>query len=105
MFRVVSPKNQRFFPNGYLKARVKPGDITEIPRWHPLRDKDGDPQVQMTDSEGNLLFRENRTPRGCEFLEFLDRTPRRPSQVQQEQASGSLKTKPKMRAADRPVGA
>jgi hypothetical protein len=102
-FRVDHPKNGRFFWNGYLLMRVAPGEETEIPRFHPMRDLDAEPQVQMTDSEGNLLYRENRVPRGCTFIEYADNTPRRPVSAKPE-AGGTSKTKPKMRAADVPVG-
>jgi hypothetical protein len=100
-FRVDNPKNGRFLWNGYLLTRVAPGEETEIPRWHPMRNIEAEPQVPLTDTDGNELFRENRVPRGCTFLEYADNTPRRGGLV--KDTAG--KPKPKMRAADVPVGA
>lgn len=101
VFRVDRPRNQRFFPNGYLKTRVKPGETTEIPRWHPLRDVQSEEQEPLTDSAGNRLYRENRVPKGCTFIEYLDRAPRRVKRDGPEEP----KTPKKQRAADTPVGA
>lgn len=103
VFRVDHPRNGRFFPNGYLKTRVAPGGTTEIPRWHPLRDTKAEVQEQLTDSAGNRLYRENRVPKGCTFIEYLDRAPRRATRKVAEPEEP--KTPKKQRAADTPVGA
>lgn len=102
VFRVLQPANGRWFPNGYLRGRVYPGQTTEIPRWHPVRDKWS--QEQVTDEDGERLYRENKVPKGCELLGYEDRMPRRrndPAPV----GTKTTATKPTKRAADVPVGA
>lgn len=106
VFRCVNPRNGRFGYNGYLKARVTPGEVTEIPRWHPVRDPEK--QTQLVDEQGRLRWRENKVPFWGELIGYEDRTPRRPQRVETPVGGGvkTSKTPPKMqRASDTPVGA